>query len=64
MSKIDIEFEENSLHQEGIISEFYQRHDKSSHWGKFPFLPNLECFKRIFSLIFSMINHVFRNQKI
>ena len=23
--KIDIEFEENSLHQEGIISEFYQR---------------------------------------
>ena len=27
--KIDIEFEENSLHQEGIISEFYQRPDKS-----------------------------------
>ena len=27
--KIDVEFEENSLHQEGIISEFYQRPDKS-----------------------------------
>ena len=27
--KIDIEFEENSLHQEGIISQFYQRPDKS-----------------------------------
>ena len=27
--KIDIEFEENPLHQEGIISEFYQRPDKS-----------------------------------
>ena len=27
--KIDTEFEENSLHQEGIISEFYQRPDKS-----------------------------------
>ena len=27
--KIDIEFEENSPHQEGIISEFYQRPDKS-----------------------------------
>ena len=27
--KIDIEFEENSLHQEGVISEFYQRPDKS-----------------------------------
>ena len=26
--KIDIEFEENSLHQEEIISEFYQRPDK------------------------------------
>ena len=24
-----------------------------SHQGKFPFLPYLECFKRIFSLIFS-----------
>ena len=29
MPKIDIEFEENSPHQEGIISEFYQRPDKS-----------------------------------
>ena len=28
-SKIDIEFEENSPHQEGIISEFYQRPNKS-----------------------------------
>ena len=28
-SKIDIEFEENSLYQEGIISEAYQRPDKS-----------------------------------
>ena len=27
--RIDIEFEENSPHQEGIISEFYQRPDKS-----------------------------------
>ena len=27
--KIDVEFQENSLHQEGIISEFYQRPDKS-----------------------------------
>ena len=27
--KIDIEFEENSPHQEGIITEFYQRPDKS-----------------------------------
>ena len=27
--KIDIEFEQNSPHQEGIISEFYQRPDKS-----------------------------------
>ena len=27
--KIDVEFEENSPHQEGIISEFYQRPDKS-----------------------------------
>ena len=27
-SKIDIEFEENSLHQEGVISEFYQRPNK------------------------------------
>ena len=27
--KIDIELEENSLHQEGIISEFYQRPNKS-----------------------------------
>ena len=27
--KIDTEFEENSLHQEGIISEFYQRPNKS-----------------------------------
>ena len=27
--KIDIEFEENSPHQEGIIAEFYQRTDKS-----------------------------------
>ena len=27
--KIDIEFEENSLYQEGIISEVYQRPDKS-----------------------------------
>ena len=26
--KIDIKFEENSLHQEGIISEFYQRPNK------------------------------------
>ena len=26
---MDIEFEENSLHQEGIISEFYQRPNKS-----------------------------------
>ena len=26
---IDIEFEENSLHQEGITSEFYQRPNKS-----------------------------------
>ena len=30
--KIDIEFEENSMHQEGIISEFYQRPDKSYLW--------------------------------
>ena len=28
-SKIDVEFEENSPHQEGIISEFYQRPYKS-----------------------------------
>ena len=28
-SKIDIEFEENSPHQEGIIMEVYQRPDKS-----------------------------------
>ena len=28
-SKIDIEFEENSPHQEGIILEVYQRPDKS-----------------------------------
>ena len=28
-SKIDIEFEENSPHQEGIISEIYQRPNKS-----------------------------------
>ena len=27
--RIDIEFEENSLYQEGIISEAYQRPDKS-----------------------------------
>ena len=27
--KIDIKFEENSPHQEGIISEVYQRPDKS-----------------------------------
>ena len=27
--KIDMEFEENSLYQEGIISETYQRPDKS-----------------------------------
>ena len=27
--KIDIEFEENSLYQEGIISKAYQRPDKS-----------------------------------
>ena len=27
--KIDVEFEENSPNQEGIISEFYQRTDKS-----------------------------------
>ena len=27
--KIDVEFKENSLYQEGIISEFYQRPDKS-----------------------------------
>ena len=27
--RIDVEFEENALHQEGIISEFYQRLDKS-----------------------------------
>ena len=27
--KIDIEFDENSLHQEGIISEFYLRSNKS-----------------------------------
>ena len=27
--KIDVEFEENSPHQEGIISEFYQRPNKS-----------------------------------
>ena len=27
--KIDVEFEENSPHQEGIISEFYQRPSKS-----------------------------------
>ena len=27
--KIDVEFEENSLHQEGIFSEFYQRPNKS-----------------------------------
>ena len=27
--KIDTEFEENSPHQEGIISEFYQRPNKS-----------------------------------
>ena len=27
--KMDIEFEENSPHQEGIISEFYQRPDKT-----------------------------------
>ena len=27
--RIDVEFEENSPHQEGIISEFYQRPDKS-----------------------------------
>ena len=26
---IDIDFEENSLHQEGIISELYQRPDKT-----------------------------------
>ena len=26
---MDAEFEENSLHQEGIISELYQRPDKS-----------------------------------
>ena len=29
MPRIDIEFEEKSPHQEGIISEFYQRPDKS-----------------------------------
>ena len=29
MPKIDIEFEENSPHQVGIILEFYQRPDKS-----------------------------------
>ena len=29
MPKIDVEFEENSPHQEGIISEFCQRSDKS-----------------------------------
>ena len=28
MPRIDFEFEENSPHQEGIISEFYQRPDK------------------------------------
>ena len=28
-SKIDVEFEENSPHQEGIMSEFYQRSNKS-----------------------------------
>ena len=27
--KIDIEFKENSMYQEGIISEAYQRPDKS-----------------------------------
>ena len=27
---IDVDFEENSLHQEGIISELYQRPDKTS----------------------------------
>ena len=27
--KIDVEFQENSPHQEGIIPEFYQRPDKS-----------------------------------
>ena len=27
--RIDLEFEENSLYQEGIISETYQRPDKS-----------------------------------
>ena len=27
--KIDVEFEDNSLYQEGIISEFYQRPNKS-----------------------------------
>ena len=27
--KIDIDFEENSPHQEGIISELYQRPDKT-----------------------------------
>ena len=30
--KIDIEFEENSPHQEGIISEFYKRPNKSYFW--------------------------------
>ena len=29
MPKIGTEFEKNSLHQEGIISEFYQRPNKS-----------------------------------
>ena len=29
MPRIDVEFKENSPHQEGIISEFYQRPNKS-----------------------------------
>ena len=45
--KVNIEFEENSPHQEDIISEFYQRPDKSY----FQELKDLESLVNICNLI-------------
>ena len=51
---INLDFEENPLHQEGVISETYQRPDKS-YFQTLPELqiqvdrgkPNLEIFEKV-----------------
>ena len=55
---------------QGVVKTYLTMKDKffipnlmhylRSHWGKFPFLPYLECFKRIFSLIFSLSEIIYK----